>query len=103
MWPQEVVAMKAQKTIGIRELKEQLSGHIKEVKKGATLVITERGKPVARLLPVSPAETPIEARLHELVDAGVIAWSGRKLSASVPTVPVKGTKTVAEMLIEDRD
>ena len=44
--------MKAQKTVGIRDFKEQLSGHIKEVKNGATLVITERGKPVARLMPV---------------------------------------------------
>ncbi len=92
-----------QKTIGIREFKEQLSGHIKEVKNGATLVITERGKPVARLLPVAPAGAPIEAKLHQLVEAGVISWSGRKLSPTVPTIPVRGSKTVAEMLIEDRD
>jgi prevent-host-death family protein len=92
-----------QKTIGIRELKEQLSGHIREVKNGATLVITERGKPVARLLPVEPPDTSIEEKLHQLVKAGVISWSGRKLSPDVPTIPVRGPKTVAEMLIEDRD
>lgn len=95
--------MKAQKTVGIREFKEQLSGHIRDVKNGATVVITERGKPVARLLPVAPAETPIETKLHQLVAAGVIAWSGRKLSPTVRTIPVRGPKTVAEMLIEDRD
>ncbi len=95
--------MKQQKTIGIRELKEQLSGHIREVKGGATLVITERGKPVARLLPIAPAETSVEEKLHRLVEAGVISWSGRKLAADVPAIPVRGSKTVAEMLIEDRD
>ena len=96
----------SQKTIGIRELKEQLSGHIREVKNGATLVITERGKPVARLLPVVPAEaseTSIEEKLRQLVKAGVISWSGRKPSLDVPTFPVQGPKTVSEMLLEDRD
>lgn len=91
------------KTIGIRELKEQLSSHIQEVKKGATLVITERGKPVARLLPMAGVEAPVEDRLHQLVEAGVISWDGRKLSADVPVIPVRGPKTVAEMLVEDRD
>lgn len=92
-----------QKTVGIRELKEQLSGHIREVKNGATLVITERGKPVARLLPVTPASASVEEKLQQLVKSGVISWSGRKLSPDVPTIPVRGPKTVAEMLIEDRD
>jgi len=95
--------MKAQKTIGIRELKEQLSGHIREVKNGTTLVITERGKPVARLLPISPADTPVEDKLLGLVESGVISWSGRKLSPDVSVIPVRGSKTVAEMLVEDRD
>jgi prevent-host-death family protein len=93
----------SQKTIGIRELKEQLSGHIREVKNGATLVITERGKPVARLLPVLPAEVSIEEKLRQLVKAGIISWSGGKLSADVPVFPVRGPKTVAELLLEDRD
>jgi prevent-host-death family protein len=92
-----------QKTIGIREFKEQLSGHIREVKKGATLVITERGKPVARLLPVAPANTSVDEKLQQLVKTGVISWSGRKLAPDVPAIPVRGSKTVAEMLIEDRD
>jgi prevent-host-death family protein len=92
-----------QKTIGIREFKEQLSGHIREVKNGATLVITERGKPVARLLPITPANASVEEKLHQLVKAGVISWSGRKLSPDAPAILVRGPKTVAEMLIEDRD
>ncbi len=92
-----------QKTIGIREFKEQLSGHIREVKKGATLVITERGKPVARLLPVAPANASVEEKLHQLVKTGAISWSGRKLSPDALAIPVRGPKTVAEMLIEDRD
>jgi prevent-host-death family protein len=88
------------KTIGIRELKEQLSGHIKEVKNGATLVITERGEPVARLMPIS--EGPEDA-FQQLVDSGMVEWSGEELAPEVPRVPVRGPKTVAELLIEDRE
>jgi prevent-host-death family protein len=92
-----------QKTVGIQELKSHLSSHIREVRKGATLVITDRGKPVARILPIVKPEGTIEEKLHQLVEAGVISWSGRKLSPEAPSVPVRGPKTVSEMLIEDRD
>jgi prevent-host-death family protein len=88
-----------QKTIGIRELKDQLSGHIKEVKDGMTLVITERGKPVARLVPVAE----LEDKIQQMLATGMASWSGRKPSSRVTRVPVKGPKTVAELLLEDRE
>ena len=40
---------------GIREARQNLSALIEEVKKGREVVITDRGKPVARLVPPSPA------------------------------------------------
>jgi prevent-host-death family protein len=88
------------KTIGIREFKSQLSSHLREVKEGATLVITNRGKPVARLVPVTSG---IESKVKQLLESGSASWSGRRLSTEVPTVSVRGPKTVAEMLLEDRD
>jgi prevent-host-death family protein len=39
------------KKAGIREARQNLSVLIDEVKKGHEVVITERGKPVARLVP----------------------------------------------------
>ena len=36
--------------IGIRELKSRLSQCIREVKMGATIVVTDRGRPVARIV-----------------------------------------------------
>ena len=89
-----------QQTIGIRQLKEQLSGHIREVKKGATLVITDHGEPVARLVPVSKGP---EDRFQQLIDSGMVSWSGEDLLPEVPRVPVQGPKTVAELLLEDRE
>lgn len=39
------------KKAGIREARQNLSVLIDEVKKGREVIITERGKPVARLVP----------------------------------------------------
>jgi len=39
------------KTAGIREARQQLSVLLGEVRKGSEIVITDRGRPVARLVP----------------------------------------------------
>jgi prevent-host-death family protein len=41
------------KRVGIADLKAHLSGHLRTVKKGETLVIVDRGTPVARILPAA--------------------------------------------------
>ncbi len=92
--------MKQQKTIGIRELKEQLSGHLREVKGGMTLVITERGKPVARLMPMA---ADIDAKLQQMLDSGQASWSGQKPPSEGFRASVRGPKTVADLLLEDRE
>lgn len=89
-----------QKTVGIRELKAHLSGLVREVKEGATLVITDRGEAVARLVPM-PAEK--DDKFKRLLDTGAVSWSGERLPPRVPRVPARGSKTVAELLIEDRE
>ena len=42
------------RTAGIREVRQNLSALLREVRKGREIVITDRGQPVARLAP--PAE-----------------------------------------------
>ncbi|MGH7277460.1 MAG: type II toxin-antitoxin system Phd/YefM family antitoxin [Candidatus Rokuibacteriota bacterium] len=39
------------RTAGIREARQNLSALLEEVKKGREVVITERGRPVAKLVP----------------------------------------------------
>ena len=89
-----------QVTVGIRDLKAQLSKYIQQVKSGETVIITERGKPIGRIVPTEPTT---EARLKELEQAGMLAWSGRKLQPALPMSQTRGDKTVAEMLLEDRE
>ncbi|MBI5304842.1 MAG: type II toxin-antitoxin system prevent-host-death family antitoxin [Chloroflexi bacterium] len=90
----------AQTTVGIRELKEQLARYIRQVKAGNTLVITERGKPVGRIVPV---KSSTEERMQELIKAGVIEWSGRNLKPAKPSARLRGTKTLSDLVLENRD
>jgi len=90
-------------TIGIRELKAHLSHTLQQVKAGETVIITERGKPIGRIVPM---ESSLEDRMQELIAAGVIAWNGKRFRprtdlASLPRT--QGNKTVAELLLEDRE
>jgi len=41
-------------SVGVRELKDRLSYYLRAVQQGGSVVVTVRGKPVARLVPVSP-------------------------------------------------
>ncbi len=44
------------RTAGIRKARQALSSLLDEVQKGREVVITDRGRPVARLVPVQPAQ-----------------------------------------------
>lgn len=41
-------------SVGIRELRQNLSRYLRRVKQGEPLAVTERGRVVARLVPSSP-------------------------------------------------
>ncbi len=90
-------------TIGIRELKAQLSRTMRQVKAGETVIITERGEPIGRIVPMP---TALEDRLQELVELGLVAWNGQKFGArprDFTPARVKGPVTVADLLLEDRE
>jgi len=48
--------------VGVRELRQNLSRYLVQVKAGESFAVTERGREVARLTPSGPADSPI-ARL----------------------------------------
>ena len=87
-------------TVRLQELKADLGSYLRQVKTGASLVITEGGTPVGQLVPVKPS---LKERLEQLAAANVIAWDGRKLPPSVAKVPLRGPKTTSEILLEDRE
>lgn len=47
------------RSVGIRELRQNLSRYIEEVRHGESFVVTERGREVARLTPSGPDDSPL--------------------------------------------
>jgi prevent-host-death family protein len=60
------------KTVGARELKTRLGAYLRAVQKGATIVVTERGQPVAELRPLAQADGGEAAQLEVLAALGLI-------------------------------
>ena len=89
-----------ERKIGIRELKSKLSECVRDVKMGATIVVTEHGRSVARIVPEARS---LDERLDMLRNAGTILWSGRRLGARRSGVRVRGKGTVADILVENRE
>ena len=86
-------------TVGIRELKAQLARYVRQVKAGGIVTITERGKPIGRIVPVRKTT---EERMQELIQSGLVAWNGRKPQPMKSPPRIQGKRTVAELLLEDR-
>lgn len=87
-------------TVGVRELKARLSHHLKRVKAGHTVTITDRGRAVARLQPVEASADP--AGIMKLVAEGKVSWSGGKPKGSLHPVKLRGRKLASDYVIEDR-
>lgn len=88
-------------SIGLREAKANLSKLVKEVKQGAEIILTERGKPVARLVPIDDKLLTLEQRLTRLEQAGWIEPMKTNSHMLPPPLPLSGQKA-QEFLQEDR-
>ena len=86
--------------IGVRDAKAQLSRLLRDVKRGRTWTITERGVPVARLQPVRESET-LEQQLKRLEEAGVLVPIARE-ARPLPRPVVLERGLAQRWLEEDR-
>ncbi|MCD5407572.1 MAG: type II toxin-antitoxin system prevent-host-death family antitoxin [Desulfotomaculum sp.] len=85
--------------VGIREMRNHFSGYLIKVKKGETLIITERNIPIAKLMPL---QKQVPAEISNLVSAGLVSWKGGKPKGLAVLPEGHGTKTMAEIVMEDR-
>ena len=86
-------------TVGIRELKRNLSAYLRSVKAGNKVVITDRKKEIAVIMPFRKAED--QGKILQLVREGVADWSGEKPRGMSVKIRSKG-KSVSEAVVEDR-
>jgi prevent-host-death family protein len=87
--------------VGVRELRQNLSKYLAEVKQGESFVVTERGVEVARLSPSGPADSPI-ARLVAERGATMPRRDLLTLAAQSRRKPAEGRPSI-EVLEEMRE
>jgi len=89
--------------VGIREAKMNLSKLLKRVQDGNEVLLTDRGKPVGKIVPVRPHSLALAARLKHLEERGVIERHGRKRMNKVP-LPLPLEEGFAQKILqEDRN
>ena len=90
-------------TIGIRQLKAELSQQLRRVAAGETISVTDRGRVIATITPVPRASDPPAIEwAREIVAAGGASWSGGKPGGSHPAVKRRGGALVSDAVVEDR-
>jgi prevent-host-death family protein len=87
-------------TVSSRELKNRLGKYLRLVRDGEPVEITDRGRPIARIVPVEGSGTVDEDLLRLLAKGNVTLGHGR-LRKRKPAVLTPGP-SIAEMIAEDR-
>lgn len=93
------------KVASISEAKDRLSAYVDLVRQGQEVLITDRGKPVARLVPLEPgSKAHHDARLVELARLGIIRLPLKPPPRRLPK-PVKLRKPVdvVRLIAADRE
>jgi prevent-host-death family protein len=70
--------MRAVAVVGARELKTRLGRYLNRVRRGDTIVVTDRSEPVAELRPIGDVKDPATAELARLAATGGLTLPTRK-------------------------
>jgi antitoxin (DNA-binding transcriptional repressor) of toxin-antitoxin stability system len=92
---------KSPKAVGARELKTRLGAYLALVRRGATLVVTERGLPVAELKPIGARKRDLDAIIAEMIALGEAARESKEPFASFTPVRVR-KGSVSRTIIDQR-
>jgi prevent-host-death family protein len=91
------VLLVAHRYCGVKELRQNASVLLRRVAAGESILVTDRGRSVARLSPVA------RSRIAELRAAGLVREPLRKMKDAPPPVQLgKGQPTAAEALATAR-
>lgn len=83
--------------VGVRDLKNNLSRYLDRVQRGEEIIVTEHGKPVARLMTI---DEPTD-RLAALVASGVVR-PPKSRQRQRPTRRIKAKGSVSDLVAEHR-
>ena len=91
--------------VGIAQLKAQLSHYLGMTRAGEEVLITDRGRPVAKLTPLEERDTDIPPHLLEMERRGEVKIGSGKVPEEVwkrPRPPVKDGYSAVRALVDER-
>jgi len=89
--------------IGIREAKIHLSKFLKMVQQGNEVILTDRGRPVGKIVPIKTKDLPISARIKNLEDLGLLEVISGHYKKKLPS-PIPVPDNIAQAFLgEDRE
>jgi prevent-host-death family protein len=91
------VATSTRIEVGVRDLKNNLSRYLDQVETGVKVVVTDRGRPIARLKGM--ADEP-NNKLAALIEAGLVRPPTSKVRQR--PVPLRSSGSVSELVAEQR-
>jgi len=89
-------------TAGIKEFKNRVSHYLSFVKNGQDVLISERGKVIARVIKEESHNASLRHVLNPLIMRGLVTFPRKELNKDVPEPIKMPGKPVSEMVIEGR-
>jgi prevent-host-death family protein len=81
--------------VGVRELRDNLSRYLEQVRRGEEVVVTDRGRAIARVTPIGT-----ERAIDRLIAEGLVTPASRPKRRG--SRRVKGSGTVSDLVAEQR-
>lgn len=86
--------------VGARELKVRLGSYLRRVRQGQTLVVTDRGRPVAELRPMPRGNR--DAVLARLEAEGVVTRPIKRTLAPFRPIELERGASLSDAVLEER-
>lgn len=87
--------------VGARELKTRLGTYLRRVREGRTLIVTDRGEPVAELRPL-PADGSLPSALLKLSTKGTVTLPTRATVSRFRPIRSRGA-SLSDAVRDDRE
>ena len=87
--------------VGARELKTRLGTYLRRVREGRTLLVTDRGEPIAELRPLA-TDKSVPAALLRLASRRTVTLPVRKSMTAFRPISSRG-RTLSDAIVENRE
>jgi prevent-host-death family protein len=88
--------------VGSRELKTRLGQYLNRVRRGETILVTDRGEPVAELRPVNGGTDPLSAAVQKLAARGMVSPPTRSEASDFAPIRLR-EGSASDAVSADRD